>query len=76
MSWNFREMDTITKAGRSVGNGVYRVAGAFARGTRKVLSYVPFLGVAALPPEPDQSKSTGVGYIHDTYLFFFLQFLY
>lgn len=45
------------KAGRGVGFGVYRVAGAFARGARRVLSYVPLLGVAAVPPEADDDES-------------------
>lgn len=47
-------MESITKAGRSVSNGVYRVAGAFARGARRVLSYVPLLGVAVAPPELEE----------------------
>lgn len=47
-------MESITKAGRSVSSGVYRVAGAFARGARRVLSYVPLLGVAVAPPELEE----------------------
>lgn len=47
-------MESITKAGRSVSNGVYRVAGAFARGARRVLSYVPLLGVAVALPELEE----------------------
>ncbi|XP_050573929.1 mucin-17-like isoform X5 [Bombus affinis] len=54
-------MESITKAGRSVGSGVYRVAGAFARGARRVLSYVPLLGVAAVPTEVEEAESTAGG---------------
>ncbi|XP_043512155.1 fibrous sheath CABYR-binding protein-like isoform X4 [Frieseomelitta varia] len=54
-------MESIAKAGRSVGSGVYRVAGAFARGARRVLSYVPLLGVAAVPPEVEETESSAGG---------------
>ena len=43
-----------------MGSGVYRVAGAFARGARRVLSYVPLLGVAAVPPEVEETESSAV----------------
>ncbi|CAL7934622.1 unnamed protein product [Xylocopa violacea] len=52
-------MESISRAGRNVGSGVYRVAGAFARGARRVLSYVPLLGVAATPPEAEDKPSVG-----------------
>ncbi|XP_043580178.1 fibrous sheath CABYR-binding protein-like isoform X4 [Bombus pyrosoma] len=54
-------MESITKAGRSVGSGVYRVAGAFARGARRVLSYVPLLGVAAVPTDVEEAESSAGG---------------
>lgn len=54
----FANMESIAKAGRSVGSGVYRVAGAFARGARRVLSYVPLLGVAAAPPEVEETSES------------------
>nr|XP_033204238.1 fibrous sheath CABYR-binding protein-like isoform X4 [Bombus vancouverensis nearcticus] len=54
-------MESITKAGRSVGSGVYRVAGAFARGARRVLSYVPLLGVAAVPTEVEEAEPSAGG---------------
>ncbi|CAD1479634.1 unnamed protein product, partial [Heterotrigona itama] len=54
-------MESIAKAGRSVGSGVYRVAGAFARGARRVLSYVPLLGVAAAPPEVEETIESSAG---------------
>ncbi|OAD55209.1 hypothetical protein WN48_04966 [Eufriesea mexicana] len=57
----FARMESIAKAGRSVGSGVYRVAGAFARGARRVLSYVPLLGVTALPPEVHDAESSAGG---------------
>lgn len=62
-------MESITKAGRSVGSGVYRVAGAFARGARRVLSYVPLLGVAAVPTEVEEAESSAVR--HGKRLLFF-----
>ncbi|CAK9830372.1 hypothetical protein ANTRET_LOCUS7555 [Anthophora retusa] len=54
-------MESFTRAGRNVSSGVYRVAGAFARGARRVLSYVPLLGVAAIPPEVDDDSNSSVG---------------
>lgn len=42
-------MEYVLKAGRSLGSGVCRAAGALARGTRRMLTYVPLLGVAAVP---------------------------
>ncbi|KZC14099.1 hypothetical protein WN55_06331 [Dufourea novaeangliae] len=56
-----KTMESVSKAGRSVGTGVYRVVGAFARGARRVLSYVPLLGVAAVPPEVEDAKSSAGG---------------
>lgn len=50
----------MSRAGRSVGNGVYRVFSAFGRGTRRVLSYVPLLGVAAPPLDPEEPKPAAV----------------
>lgn len=37
------------KVGRTLGDGVYRAAGAVARGARRILSAIPLLGIA--PPE-------------------------
>ncbi|CAK9794825.1 hypothetical protein ANTQUA_LOCUS95 [Anthophora quadrimaculata] len=54
-------MESFTRAGQNVSSGVYRVAGAFARGARRVLSYVPLLGVAAIPPEVDDDSNSSVG---------------
>lgn len=42
-------MEYVLKAGRSLGSGVCRAAGALARGTRRMLTYVPLLGVTAVP---------------------------
>lgn len=43
------KMEYVLKAGRSLSSGVCRVAGALARGTRRMLTYVPLLGVTAVP---------------------------
>lgn len=42
-------MEYVLKAGRNLGSGVCRAAGALARGTRRMLTYVPLLGVTAVP---------------------------
>ena len=42
-------MEYVLQAGRSLGNGMCRAACALARGTRKILSYVPLLGIIAVP---------------------------
>ncbi|EFN65736.1 hypothetical protein EAG_16044 [Camponotus floridanus] len=42
-------MEYVLKAGRSLSSGVCRVASALARGTRRMLTYVPLLGVTAVP---------------------------
>lgn len=42
-------MEYVLQAGRSLGNGMCRAACALARGTRKILAYVPLLGITAVP---------------------------
>ncbi|XP_014468118.1 PREDICTED: proteoglycan 4-like isoform X2 [Dinoponera quadriceps] len=42
-------METVLRAGRSLGSGVCRAAGALARGTRRILAAVPLLGITAAP---------------------------
>lgn len=45
----YLKMEYILKAGRSLGNGMCRAACALARGTRRILAYVPLLGITAVP---------------------------
>ncbi|KYN43648.1 hypothetical protein ALC56_01910 [Trachymyrmex septentrionalis] len=42
-------MEYVLQMGRSFGNGMCRAACALARGTRKILAYVPLLGITAVP---------------------------
>ncbi|KAG7213409.1 hypothetical protein KM043_002694 [Ampulex compressa] len=49
-------MDSVLKAGRSLGNGVCRAAGALARGTRRVFASIPLLGVIAAPQSADDTE--------------------
>lgn len=46
-------MEYVLKAGRSLGSGVCRAVGALARGTRRMLTYVPLLGVTAVPADTE-----------------------
>jgi len=42
-------MEYVLQVGRSLGNGMCRAACALARGTRRILAYVPLLGITAVP---------------------------
>jgi len=49
-------MEYVLKAGRGLGSGVCRAASALARGTRRILAYVPLLGIAAVPVAAQDTK--------------------
>jgi len=50
------DMEYVLKAGRGLGSGVCRAASALARGTRRILAYVPLLGIAAVPVAAQDTK--------------------
>jgi len=53
-------MEYVLKAGRGLGSGVCRAASALARGTRRILAYVPLLGIAAVPVAAQDTKLSTV----------------
>ncbi|EZA51051.1 hypothetical protein X777_10339 [Ooceraea biroi] len=54
-------MEYVLKAGRSLGSGVCRAAGALARGTRRVLAYVPLLGITTVPVGAQDAEEVPMG---------------
>lgn len=52
----YLEMEYILRAGRSLGNGMCRAVSALARGTRRILAYVPLLGITAVPAQEENTK--------------------
>lgn len=53
-------MEAVQKTSRTVSNGIYKTIWAVARGARRVLSVVPFLGITEAAENDDDAYPTTV----------------
>lgn len=50
-------MESVMKVGRTISGGVYRAAGAVARGARRVIAAVPIFGLGSVSPDESNKES-------------------
>lgn len=57
-------MESVQQIGRTLGDGLYRAAGLFARGARKIFASVPLVGGSAVLDNQDPVDKVPLVWIH------------